>query len=89
MAEKSVEVDGKRYTLDDMQRWFVQIRGFPSILYFGHGKNQVAGEGQSGGRYVSEIVHEAENKFVSKLGEEEYKRKIDALMKRKKMDRVV
>lgn len=89
MAETSVDVGGKKYTLDDMQRWFVQIRGFPSILYFGHGKNLVAGEGQSGGRYVSEIVHEAENKFVGKLGAEEYQRKIDALMKKRKMNRVI
>jgi len=89
MVKTSVEIDGKRYTLEDMQRWFVQIRGFPSILYFGHGKNQVAGEGQSGGRYVSEIVHEAENKFVDKLGAEEYQRKIDVLMKKRKMNRVL
>ena len=81
--EDFVIVDGKKYTLGDMKDWFIQIRGFPSILYFGKGKNQIAGEGQSGGRYVTENVHEVENAFVEKLGEEEYKRKMDKLMGKK------
>ena len=79
----SVNVRGKTYTLDDMQRWFVQIREFPSILSFGHGKNQVMGEGQSGGREVCEIVHEAENKFVAKLGIKKYQEEHDKIMRKK------
>ena len=80
--EESVIVDGKKYTLNDMRDWFILTRGFPSILYFGKGKNQISGEGQSGGRYVTENVHEVENAFVEKLGEEEYKNKMDKLMKK-------
>jgi|SRR3990172_1879187 len=75
-------VDGKRYTLDDMRDWFYQTRGFPSILFFGKGKNKIAGEGQSGGRFVTERVHQAENEFVAKLGVDEYKKKMDRLMKK-------
>jgi len=80
--EDFVIVDGKKYTLGDMKNWFIQIRGFPSILYFGKGKSQIAGEGQSGGRYVTENVHKVENAFVEKLGEDEYKRKMDKLMEK-------
>jgi hypothetical protein len=80
--EEFVIVDGKKYTLKDMKDWFIQIRGFPSILYFGKGKNQIAGEGQAGGRYVTENVHKVENAFVEKLGEEEYTKKMDKLMKK-------
>jgi hypothetical protein len=79
----TVEVRGKKYTLDDMQKWFVQIRGFPSILVFGHGRNQVTGEGQAGGRAVYEIVHEAESEFVSKMGGRKYQEEIDAIMRKK------
>ena len=78
--EDFVIVDEKKYTLGDMKDWFIQTRGFPSILYFGKGKNQIAGEGHSGGRYVAENVHIVENAFVKKLGEEEYKRKMNKLM---------
>ena len=76
-----VIIDGKRYTLEDMRDWFIQIRGFPSILVFGSGKNKMAGEGQSGGREISNFVHRVENAFVEKLGADEYQRKLDILMK--------
>jgi len=75
-----VIVNGKRYTLEDMRDWFIQIRGFPSILVFGKGKNQIAGEGQYGGRTVSDVVHKVENTFIEKLGIPEYQRKLDLLM---------
>ena len=78
----SVKVNNKTYTLKDMQKWFVQIRGFPSILYFGSGKNQVSGEGQSGGRMVSDIAKEAERKFIEILGIPKYQEGIDKLMKK-------
>jgi hypothetical protein len=80
--EEFVIVDGKKYTLKDMKDWFIQIRGFPSILYFGKGKNQITGEGQSGGRYVTENVHKVENAFVEKLGQEKYTEKMDKLMEK-------
>ena len=76
----TVIVNNKKYNLHDMQRWYVQIRGFPSILVFGRGKNKVMGEGQSGGRYVSSIAREAERKFVDKFGLPEYQKKIDKIM---------
>ena len=77
-----VKYKGKNYTLTDMKAWFIQIRGFPSILYFGKGKNQISGEGQSGGRYVSEYVKAVENLFVNKLGKSEYVKRMDRLMRR-------
>lgn len=81
MMKKLVAVvDGKSYDLGDMQRWYVQIRGFPSILYFGHGKNAISGEGQSGGRFVSNVAKRAENFFVSKMGLDAYQSAIDDLM---------
>jgi hypothetical protein len=73
-------VDGKSYDLGDMQKWYVQIRGFPSILVFGHGKNGIMGEGQSGGRYVSSIAKRCETYFVSKMGLDAYQKAIDDLM---------
>jgi enolase len=79
----SVTVKGKTYTLDDMQQWFVQIRGFPSILCIGKGKNRVCGEGQFGGRQVTELVHEIENKFTAKIGQAKYQEEIDKIMRKK------
>ena len=76
-----VIVNGKRYTLEDLRDWFIQIRGFPSILVFGSGKNKIAGEGQSGGRIVSEVVHKVENAFIEKMGIPEYQRRLDILVK--------
>jgi len=70
----------KKFSLQDMQKWFVQIRGFPSILSFGHGKNHVWGEGQVGGRNVTNIAKEAERKFVERMGADKYQKAIDKLM---------
>jgi len=84
MVSQSVSVRGKKYNLRDMQKWFVQIRGFPSILSFGSGRNRIMGEGQTGGRYVTDIAHEAESKFVKRLGTSRYQLGIDKLMKRRR-----
>ena len=77
-----VSVNNKKYTLKDMQKWFVQITGFPSVLHFGTGRNQVSGEGQFGGRRVSDTAKQAENLFVEKMGVVNYQRGIDNLMKK-------
>lgn len=78
---ESVIVDGRRFTLGDMRDFFIQIRSFHEILYLGHGKNRVAGEGQGGGREVTELAHAVENAFVDKLGTEEYQRQLTLLMR--------
>ena len=72
--------ENKTYTLLDMKNWFLQIRGFPSILYFGTGKNRISGEGQYGGRMVTEFVKKVERKFVNKMGEDKYINSMDKLM---------
>ena len=81
--DNEVIVEGRKFTLKDMSDWFVQTRGFPSILVLGKGKNRISGEGQSGGRAVTNVAHKVENKFVEKLGKEEYTRRIDKLIKNK------
>jgi len=40
----------------------------------------VWGEGQSGGRYVSDVAHAVENKFVKKYGVAEYRKKMRKIM---------
>jgi hypothetical protein len=75
-----VTVDGKTYTLKDMRDWFIQIRGFPSILVFGTGDAQIMGEGQSGGRQVTDFVHKVENAFIDKYGASKYNEGMDKLM---------
>ena len=62
------------YDLSDMAKWYIQIRGFRTILIFGKGENQVIGEGQGGGSWVSSIAREAENKFIEELGIDEYQK---------------
>jgi len=86
---RSVVVEGKKYTMKDMKDWYVQIRGFPSILVFGKGKNEIMGEGQSGGRAVSQIAKEAESRFVEKYGIDGYTAKMDKLMGINKLKKVV
>jgi hypothetical protein len=72
-----VTVEGKEFTMKDLSSFFKQIRGFPTILHIGG----VYGEGQSGGKYVTQIAHEVENKFVKKYGVSEYQKKMDKLMR--------
>lgn len=64
-------------TIHDLAHFMVQIRGFPSILKLGN----VYGEGQSGGREVSEMAHRVENKFVEKYGQEKYQEKMEKAVK--------
>jgi len=64
-------------TLHDLAHFFVQIRGFPSILKLGN----VYGEGQAGGREVTDMAHQVENKFVEKFGKEKYQKKMDKAIK--------
>jgi len=69
-------VEGKTFTLKDLGEFHIQRRGFPSILRIG----KVMGEGQSGGRYVSDVAHAVENQFVAKLGQSEYQKKMDKVI---------
>ena len=78
-SKDTVTVDGKEFTMKDLKDFFIQTRGFPTILRLG----DVYGEGQSGGRYVTEMAHKVENAFVEKYGEEEYKKKMGKLMEGK------
>ena len=71
-----VRVEGKEFTMKDLGEFHIQRRGFPTILKIG----QVFGEGQSGGRYVTETAHEVENKFVKKLGQEKYQKEMDKVI---------
>lgn len=63
-------------TLHDLAYFMVQIRGFPSILKLGN----VYGEGQSGGREVTEMAHRTENAFVEKYGDK-YQEKMEKAVK--------
>ena len=74
--KNAVMVEGKAFTMKDLQSFFVQSRGFPTMLHIG----DVYGEGQSGGRRVSDVAHAVENKFVEKYGVEGYRKKMDKLM---------
>lgn len=76
----SVRHEGSKYTLTDMSDWFMQIRTFRSILTFGKGKNERHGEGQYGGRLVSDFAKEVEKKFIEKLGKDKYIENMDILM---------
>ena len=76
MVKDTVIVDGDTYSLKDMRDWFVQIRGFPTILRIG----KQLGEGQRGGRLISELAHRVEDAFVEKFGADEYQRKLRKLM---------
>ena len=78
---ETITHDGKTYTLLDMRNWFLQIRKFRTILSFGSGKNRISGEGQAGGRYVTDFVKSVEFEFVTKLGEKDYIFSMDKLMK--------
>jgi len=69
-------VEGKAFTMKDLGEFHIQRRGFPSILRIG----KVMGEGQSGGRYVSDIAHEVENQFVKKLGTTKYQKDMDKVI---------
>lgn len=77
-----IEFEGgtKEYSLEDMAEWYKEIRTFRTILFFGKGSNQIAGEGQSGGRAVSEVAKAVENDLIKHYGEDEYIKRIDKLI---------
>ena len=85
MKNVKVVVENKTYDLYDIQKWYVQIRSFLTILFFGKEKNQVAVKmrGQAGGRSVTEIVLKAENLFVEKIGIDEYQKRVDWIIEKK------
>lgn len=63
-------------TMNNIRDFFIQARGFPTILCLG----EVCGEGQSGGREVTEMVKQAETLFVQKYGKQGYISRMDDLM---------
>jgi len=63
-------------TIQDMANFFFQARGFPTILYLG----SLAGEGQSGGRFITDCAKELERQIVDDLGMDEYCRQMDILL---------
>ena len=65
------------FTIHDLASFFIQTRGFPTILKLGN----VYGEGQSGGREVTEMAHKVENEFVEKYGIENYREKMAKAIK--------
>tara|TARA_R100000808_G_scaffold10990_1_gene28712 strand:+ start:8686 stop:8946 length:261 start_codon:yes stop_codon:yes gene_type:complete len=70
--------DGAEFELTprDMADFHRQRRGFPSILFLG----EIAGEGQAGGRYVSEMAKQLERVIIDDIGEEPYFRLMDVLL---------
>jgi hypothetical protein len=71
--------EGKKHSFSiyDLANFFIQARGFPTILKLGN----VYGEGQFGGREVTELAHEVENKFVEKYGMENYRERMGKAIK--------
>jgi len=77
LGKNTVKVEGKRFTMTDLANFFkLTSSGFHTILRIG----DVWGEGQSGGRYVSDVAHAVENKFVKKYGVAEYRKKMRKIM---------
>tara|TARA_R110002020_G_scaffold2899_5_gene13436 strand:+ start:1620 stop:1895 length:276 start_codon:yes stop_codon:yes gene_type:complete len=83
--EYEIETDWDEYgecieynllTIQDMASFIEQTRGFPSILFLG----PLAGEGQSGGRFISDCAKELERQIVDDLGKDEYFRQMDILL---------
>jgi len=63
-------------TMKDLADFFLQIRGFPSILFLG----SIAGEGQSGGRFITECAKDLERAIIDDLGMDEYTRQMDEMI---------
>jgi hypothetical protein len=63
-------------TIEDLSDFFYQVRGFPTILRLG----DLMGEGQSGGRFVTEVAQKLEAEIIKDIGFEEYKKQMDKLM---------
>jgi len=73
---RTYEVDDTELTIENMASFFRQTRGFPSILFLG----PLVGEGQSGGRYITECAKDLERQITADLGEAEYFRQMDILL---------
>ena len=65
-----------KLTINDMADFFVQRRGFPSILTLG----PLMGEGQSGGRFISNCAKQLEGLIVDDLGIDEYRNQMDIIL---------
>tara|TARA_R110000824_G_scaffold95946_2_gene230253 strand:+ start:185 stop:445 length:261 start_codon:yes stop_codon:yes gene_type:complete len=72
--------EGNEYecTPEDMASFFRQARGFPSILFLG----KMAGEGQSGGRFVADMAHKLEQAIADDIGVEEYRKLMDVILEK-------
>ena len=82
-------MDNKKYTITDdeeneyectpkdMANFFIQARGFPSFLYLG---SEIAGEGQMGGRFVTDMAKQLEQTIVDDIGIEEYSSLMDKIL---------
>lgn len=76
---KKVKVEGDVYSAEDMADFYVQTRGFPSILKIG----KHMGEGQSGGRAISQIAHQVENKLVAQAkSQTDFQSSMDKVVKK-------
>jgi hypothetical protein len=73
--EEYGQVDVK-LTINHMADFFVQSRGFPSILCLG----SLMGEGQSGGRFITNCAKQLEGLIVEDLGMDEYRNQMDELL---------
>ena len=80
MKKYEIELENgifEEFTIEDLASLFRQMRGFPSILYLG----AISGEGQSGGRIVTEIAKELERLIIEDIGVEEYTKLMDEVLK--------
>jgi hypothetical protein len=67
---------------NDLVNFFYSSRGFPSILAIGSGKYRVMGEGQSGGRFITDVARALEMKIVQDIGRDKYLSMMHASMGR-------
>jgi len=65
-----------KLSIYDMASFFVQKRGFPTILTLG----PLMGEGQSGGRFITECAKQLEGLIVEDLGIDEYRKQMDKIL---------
>jgi len=63
-------------SIKDLRDYFLQIRGFPTIVTLG----ELSGEGQSGGRFIHEIAKQLESEIIQDIGEDEYIKTMRKLM---------
>lgn len=75
--ETTTTIEGEKLNIFDLARFFVTSRGFPTILKIG----SLMGEGQSGGRYISDIAKELEAHIINLYGKTKYVEVMDAIIK--------